>query len=264
MEDGRKPRRPVVSVQDVHKVYRLGEPVSVLSGVSFELDPGSFTAIMGPSGSGKSTLLNLIGCLDTPTAGRVLLDGRDVTTLSDDERTAIRGTELGFVFQQSHLVARLTVLENVALPLVFRGVDRPSRLDRARDLLAAVGLDHREDHRPTELSGGERQRAALARALVGDPAIVLADEPTGSLDTETGRRIMSLFERVHQDGATILLVTHERHIGEYADRIIHVLDGTIERIETVESPRSSTDPVEGTTSDLSAGEAGGATGSGAD
>jgi putative ABC transport system ATP-binding protein len=186
---------------------------------------------MGPSGSGKSTLMNLIGCLDTPTEGHIDVNGEEVTTMSDRERTRIRGDEVGFVFQTFNLMPRLTALENVALPLVFKGVDRGERTDRAAAVLERVGLGDRLDHRPNELSGGQRQRVAIARALVSDPALVLADEPTGNLDSETGEQIMDLFADIHADGNTILMVTHERHIAEHAERIVHMLDGKLERIE---------------------------------
>lgn len=229
---------PVVSLVDVHKVYQHGQPVPVLSGLSCAIDAGSFTAIMGPSGSGKSTLLNLIGCLDLPTAGTVRIMGHDVSALTDDERASLRGRQLGFVFQSFNLVPTLTATENVALPLVFQGVSRAERQARADELLTEVGLEHRGDHRPNDLSGGQRQRVAIARALAGEPSILLADEPTGSLDSETERRIMGLFERIHEAGNTVILVTHARPIAEYAGEIIHVLDGDIEAIEPVDERRS--------------------------
>lgn len=224
---------PVVSVSDVHKVYHLGKPSTVLDGVTFDLSSGSFTAVMGPSGSGKSTLLNLIGCLDTPTAGSICINGRDVTTVTVRERTAIRGSEIGIVFQAFNLMPKLTAIENVALPLVFQHRPRDERRERARALLRQVELEEWADHRPSELSGGQRQRVAIARALVTDPVILLADEPTGSLDSETGDRIVAMFYQLHDAGRTILLVTHERRIAEHAERIIHMLDGRIESIETV-------------------------------
>ncbi|WP_433632379.1 ABC transporter ATP-binding protein [Halomicrococcus sp. NG-SE-24] len=226
-----------VTLRDVRKTYQLGEEVHALDGVTLSIPRGSYTAVMGPSGSGKSTLLNLIGCLDTPTDGTVYVNDREVTELSESERTTVRGEEVGFVFQTFNLMPRLTAVENVALPLVFRGVGRSERRDRARELLYRVGLRGREDHRPNELSGGQRQRVALARALVNDPAIILADEPTGNLDSDTGRQIMGLFQEFHDDGNTILMVTHERHISEHAERIVHLLDGQIEEIEEVETPR---------------------------
>ena len=220
-----------VSLRGVRKTYQVGEPVHALDGVSLTISRGSYTAVMGPSGSGKSTLMNLIGCLDTPTEGSIDVNGEEVTTMSDRERTRIRGDEVGFVFQTFNLMPRLTALENVALPLVFKGVPREERTERAADVLERVGLGDRLDHRPNELSGGQRQRVAIARALVADPALVLADEPTGNLDSETGEQIMQLFADIHADGNTILMVTHERDIAEHAERIVHMLDGEIERVE---------------------------------
>jgi putative ABC transport system ATP-binding protein len=211
--------------------------VHALDGVDVAIPRGSYTAVMGPSGSGKSTLLNLIGCLDTPSEGTLYVNDREVTELSESELTKVRGEEIGFVFQTFNLMPRLTAIENVALPLVFQGVVRTERRDRARDLLYQVGLRGREDHRPNELSGGQRQRVAIARALANDPAIILADEPTGNLDSDTGRQIMRLFQELHDDGHTVLMVSHERHVAEHADRIVHVLDGHVERIEEIESPR---------------------------
>ena len=228
---------PAVSLDDVRKTYQLGEPVHALDGVSLSIERGSYTAVMGPSGSGKSTLMNLVGCLDTPTEGTVRVDGRDVVTLSDRERTRLRGEEIGFVFQTFNLMPRLTAAENVTLPMVFQDVPRGERRSRAIELLERVGLGDRADHRPNELSGGQRQRVAIARALANDPALLLADEPTGNLDSETGERIMALFAELNAEGNTILMVTHERSIAEHADQIVHLLDGEIERIETVEAPR---------------------------
>lgn len=231
MGDREERRDAIVSVENVHKVYQLGEPVPVLNDVSLTLRRGSYTAIMGPSGSGKSTLLNLVGCLDRPTAGTVTVDGVDATTLGDAERTVVRRDEIGFVFQQFNLMPKLTATQNVALPLVFRGVARARRRERAAELLDRVDLGDRGDHRPSELSGGQRQRVAVARALANDPALLLADEPTGSLDSETGGRIMDLFDRLRAAGNTIVVVTHERYIAERAERIVHLLDGRVERIE---------------------------------
>ena len=222
---------PVVELADVRKTYYVGGVVEAMAGVSLSLDAGSYTAVMGPSGSGKSTLLNLVGGLDTPDEGRVTVDGRDLSTASEDELAAVRGTDVGFVFQTFNLMPRLTAVENVALPLVFDDWSRADRTERARNLLEDVGLGDRLSHLPTELSGGQRQRVAIARALATDPAIILADEPTGNVDTETGDRIMALLGELHADGHTILLVTHERRIAEHAERIVHVRDGTIERIE---------------------------------
>ena len=223
---------PAVRLAEVRKIYQRGEPVYALDGVTLEIPRGSYTAIMGPSGSGKSTLMNLIGCLDTPTSGTVVVDGRDVSQLSGRERTELRGTEIGFVFQTFNLMPRLTALENVALPQLFQGVGRRERLDRARELLDRVGIGDRVDHYPNELSGGQRQRVALARALINDPAIILADEPSGNLDTETEAQVLDLFAEFHAAGTTFLVVTHEPHVAERAERVVHLLDGTVERIES--------------------------------
>jgi len=224
---------PVVALTDVTKTYEGGATVEALSNVTLTLEAGSYTAVMGPSGSGKSTLLKLVGGLDTPTDGTVELDGQDLAALSEAERARVRGRTVGFVFQTFNLMPRLTAVENVALPLVFQGWDRAERRDRAERLLAQVDLGDRLDHQPTELSGGQRQRVAIARALAADPALLLADEPTGNVDTETGARIMDRFERLHDAGNTILLVTHERHIAEHADHIVHVRDGEIEGTESL-------------------------------
>ncbi|WP_247003527.1 ABC transporter ATP-binding protein [Halosolutus gelatinilyticus] len=231
-----------VSLSNVHKTYHVGEPVRALDGVDLKIPRGSYTAIMGPSGSGKSTLMNLVGCLDTPTEGEIVVGGREVTGLTDRDRTSLRGSEVGFVFQTFNLMPRLNALENVALPQLFQGTDRDERRDRARDLLERVGLGDRVDHMPNELSGGQRQRVALARALVNDPAIVLADEPSGNLDTETEAAILDLFEEFHAAGTTMIVVTHERHVAERADRIVRLLDGRIERIEELDGDRPGERP----------------------
>jgi putative ABC transport system ATP-binding protein len=224
-------RTPAVDLEDVRRTYRVGRPVTALDGVSLELPRGSYTAVMGPSGSGKSTLMNLVGCLDSPSEGDIEIGGRPVTGIDDRDRARIRGDSIGFVFQTFNLMPRLTARENVALPLVFQGVSRAGRRDRARELLERVDLADRADHAPSELSGGQRQRVAIARALVNDPAILLADEPTGNLDTDTGARVLDVFDDLHADGNTVLVVTHERHVAERAERIVHLLDGRIERIE---------------------------------
>lgn len=220
-----------VVVESVTKQYAAGTTVTALDDVSLSLPRGSYTAIMGPSGSGKSTLLNLVGGLDTPSAGRVTVDGHEVSAESEAERAAIRGTEIGFVFQTFNLMPRLTAVENVALPLVFDGWSRAERRQRARELLDDVGLGDRLDHVPSELSGGQRQRVAIARALAPDPALILADEPTGNVDTETGATILDIFDDLHAAGNTILVVTHERHVAECAERIVHVEDGHIRKVE---------------------------------
>jgi putative ABC transport system ATP-binding protein len=221
----------VVSLSDVSKTYDLGGTVTALDEVSLALADGSYTAVMGPSGSGKSTLLNLVGGLDTPTSGTVTVDGRDLGSLSAGERADVRGRTIGFIFQTFNLMPRLTAAENVALPLAFQGVAPSEREARARELLDAVGLGDRFDHQPPELSGGQRQRVAIARALAPEPALLLADEPTGNVDTDTGSQVMGLLDDLNEDGRTILLVTHERYIADHADRIVHVRDGEIERIE---------------------------------
>ncbi|WP_267641557.1 ABC transporter ATP-binding protein [Haloarchaeobius amylolyticus] len=222
---------PAVRLTDVRKTYQVGEPVHALDGVTLDIDRGSYTAVMGPSGSGKSTLMNVIGCLDTPTEGQVYVNGEEVTAMGDRERTRIRGQEVGFVFQTFNLMPRMTAVENVALPLVFRGVGASERREQAADILERVGLGDRLDHVPNELSGGQRQRVAIARALVSDPAIILADEPTGNLDTKTGEQIMALFEELHAEGNTVMMVTHERHIAEHAERVVNIVDGQIESVE---------------------------------
>jgi putative ABC transport system ATP-binding protein len=229
----------VVDVSNARKTYDLGGTVIALDGVSLSLPEGSYTAVMGPSGSGKSTLLNLIGGLDTPDAGTIRVADEDLGGATEDRRAAIRGTEIGFVFQTFNLMPRLTATENVALPLVFDGWSRDDRRHRAGEMLKSVGLGDRLDHSPTELSGGQRQRVAIARALAPDPALVLADEPTGNIDTETGREIMDLLAGIHADGNTVLLVTHSRRIAEHANRIIHLRDGAIEEIETIDTPTTS-------------------------
>jgi putative ABC transport system ATP-binding protein len=222
-----------VTADGLSRTYYLGEPVHALQDVSLQLPKGSFTAVMGPSGSGKSTLMNMLGCLDTPDEGTVEIGGESIQALSGPQQARLRGTEIGFVFQQFNLMPRLTAAQNVTLPMVFHDAVDESRRERARTLLERVGLGDRLDHDPTELSGGQRQRVAIARALANEPTLLLADEPTGNLDSETGAEIMSLFEELHARGRTILMVTHERHVAEHADRIVHLLDGEIEEIEDV-------------------------------
>ncbi|HEY3121655.1 MAG TPA: ABC transporter ATP-binding protein [Vicinamibacteria bacterium] len=207
------------------------EEIHALRGVSFTIAPNEYLAVMGPSGSGKSTLMNLIGCLDTPTRGRYELRGKVVSEMNDDELAAVRNREIGFVFQTFNLLPRATALHNVELPLVYAGVSKDDRLERARHALDIVDLGDRMNHKPNELSGGQRQRVAIARALVMGPSILLADEPTGNLDSATGEDIMRLFERLHSEGNTIILVTHERDIAQHAHRTIHIRDGKIESDE---------------------------------
>lgn len=229
------PDNVVIRARDLWKIYDMGTvKVDALCGVSFSIHRGEYVAIMGPSGSGKSTLMNLIGCLDTPTHGEYWLGGQLVSQLTDDELAYIRNKEIGFVFQTFNLLARATALHNVELPLIYGGTSPEERLKRAEEALRLVELGDRIQHRPSELSGGQRQRVAIARALVNHPSILLADEPTGNLDSTTGEEIMSLFDRLHQSGNTIILVTHEHDIAARAHRIIHIRDGRVDRDEPLE------------------------------
>jgi len=219
----------LIETRDLWKTYTMGsEEIHALRTVSMQIERGEYVAIMGPSGSGKSTLMNLIGCLDTPTKGSYLLNGHEVRELDDDELARIRNEEIGFVFQTFNLMPRATAFHNVELPLVYAGVAAKERRTRALDALARVELGDRVGHRPNELSGGQRQRVAVARALVNNPSILLADEPTGNLDSKTGLEIMALFERLHASGNTIVLITHEPDVAEYAHRVIHLRDGQVE------------------------------------
>ncbi|MFP4623688.1 MAG: ABC transporter ATP-binding protein [Gemmatimonadota bacterium] len=221
--------RGIIHTEGLTKDYELGaETVRALRGIDLEVQRNEYVAIMGPSGSGKSTLMNLIGCLDTPTAGEYWLNNKAVAGLNDDQLAAIRNREIGFVFQTFNLLPRATALHNVELPLIYGGTGARERRERAEHVLAQVGLADRMDHRPSELSGGQRQRVAIARALVNDPAILLADEPTGNLDTHTGAEIMALFDELHDAGQTIIVVTHEHDIAEHAHRAITLRDGVIE------------------------------------
>jgi putative ABC transport system ATP-binding protein len=219
----------LIEARDLWRTYEMGgEQIHALRGVTFDIEAGEYLAVMGPSGSGKSTLMNLVGCLDTPSRGTYVLRGKLVSQMNDDELAAVRNREIGFVFQTFNLLPRATALHNVELPMVYAGVSKEDRLERARRALDMVDLGDRSSHRPNELSGGQRQRVAIARALVMGPSILLADEPTGNLDSATGEEIMKLFERLHQDGNTIILVTHERDIAEHAHRTLFIRDGQIE------------------------------------
>lgn len=222
----------VIRLQGVNRRYRMGaEDIDALGNVDLAVERGGYLAIMGPSGSGKSTLMNIIGCLDTPTGGTYLLNGRSVSALNERQLARIRNTEIGFVFQTFNLLPRMTALANVEVPLIYSGVKRRLREARARDALATVGLGDRMSHRPSEMSGGQRQRVAVARALVTNPSILLADEPTGNLDSRTGEEIMALFDRLHAAGNTLIVVTHESHIAKHARRIIYLSDGDIVKDE---------------------------------
>ncbi|MFB6291806.1 MAG: ABC transporter ATP-binding protein [Candidatus Nanohaloarchaea archaeon] len=216
----------LIELEDVRKTYLMGETtVDALRGSDVEIEEGEFVAIMGPSGSGKSTLMNMVGALDVPTSGRVLLDGQDISEMTESRLAILRGSKVGFVFQQFNLITSMTSWENVALPMIFRGVPKKERRDRADELLEKVGLGDRTDFRPTELSGGQRQRVSIARALANDPDVILADEPTGNLDTETGGKIMELLKELNEEGKTIIMVTHDPDDAEYADRIVEIVDG---------------------------------------
>ena len=224
----------VIRTFNLWKTYVMGDQeIHAVSGVDIEIKRGEYVAIMGPSGSGKSTLMNLIGCLDTPTSGQYYINGNLVSEMTDDELARIRNKEIGFVFQTFNLLPRATSLHNVELPLIYAGLNSEQRLERAKMAMKAVDLEARMYHKPSELSGGQRQRVAVARALVNNPSILLADEPTGNLDTATGNEIMALFERLHQQGNTIILVTHEHDIALHAWRIIHIRDGKIERDDKI-------------------------------
>ncbi|MFP5379398.1 MAG: ABC transporter ATP-binding protein [Vicinamibacteria bacterium] len=221
---------PLIETRDLWKTYQMGdELIHALRGVSIQIERGEYVAIMGPSGSGKSTLMNLIGCLDTPSKGTYLLNEQEVSTMNDNELARIRNREIGFVFQTFNLLPRATALHNVELPLVYAGIPARERQERAKAALERVELGSRMSHRPNELSGGQRQRVAIARALVNNPSILLADEPTGNLDSKTGVEIMALFDRLHSAGNTIILVTHEADIAEHAHRTIAIRDGQVER-----------------------------------
>ncbi|WP_069130971.1 ABC transporter ATP-binding protein [Rhodohalobacter halophilus] len=229
--------KKVIEIKDLTRHYKMGETiVRALNGVTFNVDENEYIAIMGPSGSGKSTLMNMIGCLDTPTSGEYILNGNRVSELDDSELAQVRNREIGFVFQTFNLLPRTDCLSNVELPLIYSGIKSSERKKRAKDVLTRVGLGDRVDHKPNELSGGQRQRVAIARALVNNPSILLADEPTGNLDTKTGEEIMNLFEELYRAGNTIILVTHENEIAEHARRVVRLRDGLIESDERVDNP----------------------------
>ena len=232
----------IIKTQGLKKIYQMGEEqVKALDGVDIELERGEYVAIMGPSGSGKSTLMNLLGCLDTPSEGEYWLNGHAVSTLNDDELAQVRNKEVGFVFQSFHLLPRYSALENVQLPLVYSNIPREERLERAKQSLEQVDLSDRIHHRPNELSGGQRQRVAIARALINQPSILLADEPTGNLDSTTGREILNLFEHLHTTGHTIILVTHDPEVASHANRIIRLRDGRVESDKSeIPNPKSET------------------------
>jgi putative ABC transport system ATP-binding protein len=232
----------VIEMRNITRDFPLGqEIIKVLKGIDLDIERGEYVAFMGPSGSGKSTLMNLLGCLDTPTSGKYTLNGNDVSQMSDDDLAEIRNKEIGFVFQTFNLLPRTTALENVALPMVYAGATKPERTARAQEVLTDVGLADRMDHKPNQLSGGQRQRVAVGRALVNKPSIILADEPTGNLDSKTSLEIMNLFDDIHAAGNTVILVTHEEDIAAHAHRIIRLRDGIIESDNR--KPENTTSPI---------------------
>jgi putative ABC transport system ATP-binding protein len=226
----------LILAEDIWKIYKMGkQEVQALRGVSFSIEKNEFVAIMGPSGSGKSTIMNIVGCLDTPSEGKYYLKGKLVSTLSDNELAYIRNREIGFVFQVFNLLPRATAYHNVEIPLIYKGTKKKEREERTRRALEMVEMTERKNHRPSELSGGERQRVAIARALVNEPSLLLADEPTGNLDSKTGQEILSLFRKIHAQGNTIIIVTHDRDIAQHAHRIITIRDGKITKEERKEA-----------------------------
>lgn len=224
-----KMANPLINIENLKRDFQLGdETIYVLKGIDLQINKGEYVALMGPSGSGKSTLMNLLGCLDTPTSGTYILNGNDVSQMHDDDLAEIRNKEIGFVFQTFNLLPRTTALDNVALPMIYAGFSKSERNERAIEVLKQVGLSDRMDHQPNQLSGGQRQRVAIARALVNKPSIILADEPTGNLDSKTSIEIMNLFNEIHKNGNTVIVVTHEEDIAKYAHRVIRLKDGMIE------------------------------------
>ena len=220
---------PLIDIKQIKGDFVLGsEIIYVLKGIDLQINKGEYVALMGPSGSGKSTLMNILGCLDSPTSGKYILNRRDVSTMSDNELATVRNKEIGFVFQQFNLLPRLTAAENVALPLIYGGVNKKDRIERAADVLKKVKLEDRMHHKPNELSGGQAQRVAIARALINNPSIILADEPTGNLDTKTSYEIMDILGKIHSEGNTVILVTHEEDISAFSQRIIRLRDGVVE------------------------------------
>lgn len=233
----------IIHLEDICKSYYLGkQELEVLKGINIDILKNEFVALMGPSGSGKSTLMNILGCLDTTTKGRYILNGHDVSRMIDDDLAEIRNKEIGFVFQQFNLLPRLTAVENVALPLIYSGIAKKERMERALEVLHKVKLDDRSHHKPNELSGGQCQRVAIARALINDPAIILADEPTGNLDSKTSHEIMDILGKIHTDGNTVVLVTHEEDIAAFAHRVIRLRDGVIETDSINANPSVITQP----------------------
>ncbi|HQY10805.1 MAG TPA: ABC transporter ATP-binding protein [Ferruginibacter sp.] len=233
----------IIHLENIRKSYYLGKhELQVLKGISLDIFKNEYVALMGPSGSGKSTLMNILGCLDSPSGGKYLLNGKDVSRMPDNDLAEVRNKEIGFVFQQFNLLPRLTAAENVALPLVYSGVGRKERQERAMEVLKKVKLDDRSHHKPNELSGGQAQRVAIARALINNPSIILADEPTGNLDSKTSYEIMEILSKIHIDGNTVILVTHEEDISHYAHRVIRLRDGVIESDKVNENPLSAAVP----------------------
>lgn len=233
--------KEVIRLNDIRKSYYLGkQELPVLKGINLLIQQNEYVALMGPSGSGKSTLMNILGCLDSPSSGEYILNGKDVSRMADDELADTRNVEIGFVFQQFNLLPRLTAWENVALPLIYAGASKKEREERAREMLDRVGLSERANHKPNELSGGQSQRVAIARALINNPSLILADEPTGNLDTKTSIEIMDLFGKIHANGNTVVLVTHEEDIAHYTHRIVKIRDGNVESDTINASPLQTT------------------------